>query len=301
MFPVCFFNHTQTYTQIYTVMPVKQNVKLLAKLAGLFAPSELQLREIGVEESANNLVFKKTNGSLVRFPSTGTGTFNPIAFEPLPADTDAARKTWIENVQAKWLANGWMLPEPTYVISGAVSGGVQGGVSVELRSLPGNTVVQTVVTNGAGAYQFAPRLAGSYRVTPSIAGYTFTPANQVVTLAADTTQNFVSTIIPPIPPVAPASVNAALIGGGYSIDGTIGWWFNFNATWSAVPGAVDYAIYLNPTQLSPGGRSTIGSSATSVSVQENSSNTGLPVIGVAAINSVGTEGPITYSNVVPLI
>lgn len=59
----------------------------------------------------------------------------------------------------------------TYTISGTISGAVADGVTVNLTG----AATATTVTNGSGAYSFAGLANGSYTITPSLTGYTFSP------------------------------------------------------------------------------------------------------------------------------
>lgn len=65
---------------------------------------------------------------------------------------------------------------PTYSISGGVVGAVYGGVRVTLSG----AATRSTTTNGAGLFQFTEISNGTYTLTPSLAGYTFTPPSQQV-------------------------------------------------------------------------------------------------------------------------
>jgi hypothetical protein len=70
-------------------------------------------------------------------------------------------------------------PAPTYAISGTVSGAVATGVTITLSG----TSSATTTTASGGTYSFAGLANGTYAVTPSLAGYVFTPASVAVTVA----------------------------------------------------------------------------------------------------------------------
>ncbi len=89
---------------------------------------------------------------------------------------------------------GGMSPQPTYVISGQVTGSIQNGITVELRDNGTNALLDSVTTNVTGNYTFAARVAGTYKVLPILNGYAFTPSAPVISLSANTTQNFVSAV-----------------------------------------------------------------------------------------------------------
>ena len=91
----------------------------------------------------------------------------------------------------------------TYSISGAVSGAITSGVTMTLSGA--GTGNQT--TGSGGSYTFGGLANGSYTVTPSKSGYTFSPTNMDVTIAGanQTGKNFTATASGPT----------------YSISGTI--------------------------------------------------------------------------------
>lgn len=80
----------------------------------------------------------------------------------------------------------------TYSIAGSVTlnGSGLSGVTITLTG-SGST---STITNSNGNYTFADAQNGSYTVTPSMTGYTFTPANQAVTIngANATASNFIA-------------------------------------------------------------------------------------------------------------
>ncbi|MCX5895608.1 MAG: carboxypeptidase regulatory-like domain-containing protein, partial [Proteobacteria bacterium] len=91
----------------------------------------------------------------------------------------------------------------SYSISGMVTGAVKKDVTI---TLSGNSS-GTTTTDLMGNYSFSGLTNGTYTITPSKSGYTFTPANKTVTVDGSnfTGQNFTAT----------AS------GQGYSISGKV--------------------------------------------------------------------------------
>jgi len=79
-------------------------------------------------------------------------------------------------------------PPDTHTISGTISGDVVNGITVAVDN------VHSAITNLGGAYAISGLANGSYTATPTLAGYTFTPANTNVIVAdADISDvNFVS-------------------------------------------------------------------------------------------------------------
>jgi len=97
--------------------------------------------------------------------------------------SDGERDT-IEN----YLYNKWFwTPPATYSISGTVSGDVQQGVTISAGG-------KSATTDGNGNYTISGLADGNYTVTPTIAGYTFSPAvaNAAVSGADVTGVNFTS-------------------------------------------------------------------------------------------------------------
>ena len=109
-----------------------------------------------------------TNGSYTVTPSLAGYTFSPASA------TVAVNSANVANVNF----TATIIPPLTYSVSGTVSGSVQGGVTLTLN--PGNV---TTVTKADGTYVLSGIPDGPYVVTPSLAGYTFTPSSASVTVA----------------------------------------------------------------------------------------------------------------------
>ncbi|MBU0620841.1 MAG: hypothetical protein KJ795_03240 [Gammaproteobacteria bacterium] len=108
--------------------------------------------------SFNNLA----NGSYTITPTLLRSTFTPTS----QAVTVSGANVSVPAFTA--VAN----PAPTYSISGAVSGEVLGGVTMTVT--PGGA---TTTTDASGNYILSGLVDGSYTVTPSLTGQTFTPAS----------------------------------------------------------------------------------------------------------------------------
>jgi hypothetical protein len=131
------------------------------------------------------------NGSDVVAPSLAGYVFSPTS---LSVTLDGANATG-KNFTATASTN------PTYSISGSVSGLVKAGVTLTLSGA--NTGTTTTISDGS--YSFTGLANGSYTITPSLAGgYVFTPASLDVTVSGAnvTGKNFTDT-------------------GAYGISGTI--------------------------------------------------------------------------------
>ena len=90
-----------------------------------------------------------------------------------------------------------------YAVGGTVSGEVKEGVVLKLV---GNGKTREATTDASGAYSVPDATKGTYTLTPTLAGYTFTPATRTVTVdvAAVAGQNFTANAVP------------------YAVSGTVG-------------------------------------------------------------------------------
>ncbi|MGB5217272.1 MAG: carboxypeptidase regulatory-like domain-containing protein [Smithella sp.] len=103
---------------------------------------------------------------------------------------------------------------PTYTISGTVSGAVVSGVSMTLTG----TGSSATTTDAGGNYSFSGAANGSYTITPSKTGYTFSPATRSITVnnANVTGQNFTATAI-----TTPTYIIAGTVSGAVKSGVTI--------------------------------------------------------------------------------
>ena len=118
----------------------------------------------------------------------------------------------------------------TYAVSGTVSGDVKVGVTV---TLVGNGKSLSGTTDAAGAFSIAGATNGTYTLTPSLTGYTFTPASQSVTVsgAAVAGQSFVSKAV--------ASAATYAVSGTVSGDIKAGVAFTLDGNGKSLPGTTD--------------------------------------------------------------
>lgn len=107
-------------------------------------------------------------------------------------------------------------PQPTYSVSGTVSGAVAAGVTVKIQ---GTSL--TAITDSLGRYAIAGVANGSYTVTASRAGYAFTPPARIVVVngASVAGQDFTAAALPPSWEIAgkitgdgPEGVTLTLVG-----------------------------------------------------------------------------------------
>ena len=82
---------------------------------------------------------------------------------------------------------------PTYSISGTVSGAIASGVTINLTGAK----TASTTTAGDGTYTISGLANGSYTVTPSLSGYSFTPSSTAVTISSanQTGINFTSAVV----------------------------------------------------------------------------------------------------------
>ena len=119
------------------------------------------------------------NGSYTVTPTRAGYSFAPASLPVTVAGADVTA----QNFTATAL---------TYSLSGAVSGAVLPGVTITL----GGASSASTTTDASGNYSFAGLTNGSYTVTPSLAGYSFTPGSLSPTVngANVTGQSFVAAL-----------------------------------------------------------------------------------------------------------
>jgi uncharacterized protein (DUF2141 family) len=174
----------------------------------------------------------------------------------------------------------------TYSISGTVSGAIADGVLVTL----GGASSATATTAGGGAFSFSGLANGSYTLTPSKAGFTFSPAALNVTVANGnaTGQNFTASAITYTisGTVSGAIADGVLVtiggAGGTAVTTANGGKFSFpgvaNGDYTITPSKAGYTF-----------------SPTSTAVTVNGGNvTGLSFVAVAAAGSThGISGVVS--------
>jgi len=139
-----------------------------------------------------------TNGNFKRIPAVGTsGNATPLPnFLGISSIKGSPGNDHFDSVT---------FSTATFSISGTItsSGNPLAGVTVNLTG----AASATTTTNASGVYTFTGRANGNYTVTPSLAGFTFTPVNRAVTInnANVTGQDFVGTAA----------------AGAFSISGTV--------------------------------------------------------------------------------
>ena len=137
--------------------------------------------------------------------------------------------------------------QTTWSVSGTISTSTGTGISGVTIST-GST---STTTNASGAYTLSNLANGTYTLTPSLSGYTFSPSSSSVTLngANVTGKNFTGTPVANTPPVANFSFTtnglaASFTDGSTDSDGTIAsrsWNFGDSSTSTATNPSHTYA------------------------------------------------------------
>jgi hypothetical protein len=138
------------------------------------------------------------NGTFTLTPVKAGYAFNPVSSVVVVRGASVTNANFVATATAA----------STHSISGTVTGAVQSGGTITLSGSTNGTTA----TNGSGIYSFSGLVDGGYTVTPSMTGYTFTPANRSITLSGtnSTENNFTSAAV--IMPPATYSISGAVSG-----------------------------------------------------------------------------------------
>jgi len=125
------------------------------------------------------------NGSYIATPSLDGYTFAPASLNVSIKDGPATLGNFVASKAST----------STYSITGTVSGAGSNSVTI---SLSGASTATTTTTTGSYAFSSMPN--GTYTATPSLTGYTFSPASSTVTINGGNVafDKFVASIIPPL-------------------------------------------------------------------------------------------------------
>jgi hypothetical protein len=141
---------------------------------------------------ANVPSFSQMNTCSAPLAVSGTCTIS-VTFTPPSAGAKSASVSIVSNAPSSpstvTLTGTGVASGSTFTLSGTVSGAWQEHVALTLSGAGSGSFT----TTASGAYSFPGLAAGSYTVTPSLDGYTFTPSSQTLTLSGSTTLNFSST------------------------------------------------------------------------------------------------------------
>lgn len=194
-------------------------------------------------------------------PDCSTGSFGYYA-EPGYDEV-----TGLGSIDAYNFVRNWVTLTTIYTISGTVtlSAGTSNqplsGVAVTLSGSAANATT----TSSSGTYSFMVGGLGNYMVTPSLAGYAFSPASlNFESIGSNETANFTAAITLPLAPpfgsfdipAAPSSnVNGAIAFTGWALSSagisSVGIWREPN------PGEATGLIYLGAADMIPGSRTDV--------------------------------------------
>ena len=165
------------------------------------------IRSTTTADSSGNYSFANlANGSYTVTASKSGVTFNPTSVQ---VTVNGAEVTGVNFTVSGGSQN-------TFGISGTVSPAGNGsGATVTL----GGAAAATTTTNGFGVYNFIGLASGSYTVTVSKSGFTFSPSSLPVTVngASVTGENFTASAAPPTTYSISGTISTAANGSGATL------------------------------------------------------------------------------------
>ncbi|MBX3712525.1 MAG: proprotein convertase P-domain-containing protein [Lysobacter sp.] len=194
----------------------------------------------------------------------------------------------------------------TYSISGTIA--TSGGAGISGVSVSNGST--SVTTNASGQYTFSGLANGSYTLTPSLSGYTFSPTSLAVTVngANVSGQNFTGTAAATTFSVSgtiTTSAGAAISGvsvsnGSTSVTTNASGQFTFaslaNGTYTLTPSLSGYTFSPVTRSVTVNGANVTGQNFTgTASSGGNTLTKGVPVTGLGA----STGNSLNYTMVVP--
>jgi protocatechuate 3,4-dioxygenase beta subunit len=178
-------------------------------------------------------------------------------------------------------------PASTYTISGTITANGSGlaGVTVTLTG----TGSASTTTDSSGHYSFASAANGTYTVTPSLAGYSFTPASASVTVNnANATQNFTASGITYTMSGSVTANGSGLAGVTVTLTGAA-----TNSTTTNANGKYSFNVASGNYTITPS-LAGYGFSPASATVSVNSANVTVP--NFTAITSSGLVGYWSFND-----
>lgn len=221
---------------------------------------------------------KLANGSYTVTPTLAGYTFTPSS----SAVSVSGANVSSENFTATAVA-------ATYSISGTIAGTVTNGVTLTLAQ---NGTHTGSTSSAGGAYSFTNIANGTYTVTPSLAGFTFSPASASVTIsgANQTVPAFTASAVPVTYSISGTVTGAVTSGvtinltgaatastttasnGTYSVTGLA------NGTYTVTPSATGY---------------TFSPASASITISGGNITTGANFASAAVITTYSLSGTIT--------
>ena len=256
------------------------------------------------EQGVNSMIFKGTIALTAGPAQSGDGKLSVAAGNTITAKyVDASDCNGSANVP--YTAAASVAGTLTYSISGTVSGAVTAGVTMNLTGAA--TATTTTITGGT--YTFAGLANGSYTVTPSLSGYTFSPTSLAVTIsgANQTGKNFTATAVTgdtPLTSGVGVAGSVALNAYKYYTIAVPSGATNLTVTLTGLSADVD--LYVNNSTTHPTTSTYYGRSWNSGTTSESLSWTS-PTVATWCIGAYGyaagsytvtatvTTGTVTYS------
>ena len=190
---------------------------------------------------------------------------------------------------------------PTYSLTGTVTGVWVRNVTVTLSGAG----TGTTVTDASGNFSFSNLPAGSYTVTPSLAGYTYSPAAPVVALNANTTQNFTAASA-----FTSYSISGSIAYAGSKTGPVMVWVYNCTTCGGQTPNASTtvaltgsagaYTGSYTIRGLQPGNYTVVAQIDTLASGQANATNPGGGTSGLNITNANLTGVNLTLTDPAPV-
>ena len=189
---------------VVEVLPSSSGGGSTFSISGTVTPSSL---------GSGTVLTLSGSGTQVTADSSGSYTFSNLAngtYTITPSKTGTSFNPASQTVTVNGLnVTGTNFTVQTYSISGTVSPAGSGTV----LTLSG-TSTGTATADVSGNYSFTGLLNGSYTVTPSKTGYTFSPANQPVTISSANVTSVNFTATPPPTYSISGTVSPASLGSG---------------------------------------------------------------------------------------
>ncbi len=130
------------------------------------------------DASGNYSVTGLYDGGYTVTPSKSGYTFSPNSMAVTMNGTDVTSKNFTATTNVA----------PTYTLSGTVTGAWVENVMITLSG----AASATTTTDASGNYSFKNLPAGSYTLTPFLAGYIYSPSAPTIAVSANMAQNFVA-------------------------------------------------------------------------------------------------------------
>ncbi|WP_263383681.1 DUF4082 domain-containing protein [Granulicella arctica] len=182
---------------LYTIAPASESIIVNGAnlTAAAFKATLITYSISGTITSGSGATVKLSGAATATMTASSTGaySFAGLANGSYTVTPTKSGTTYLPASTAITLnnANATANFAPAFTISGTISGAGGSGATVALSG----AATATTTASSTGAYSFPGHVNGSYTVTPSKTGYTFTPVATTVTVnGANATANFTSAV-----------------------------------------------------------------------------------------------------------